>query len=203
MAILTAIGGAFDTNNQIALERAREIHGDYHYWYNKLSKDELERGLELQKETQIEKVGYMCSGRVYNALDNPTVVGLKATDPGYREMAGLKLLEGDYPDQAGEIALEESVLAYFTEEGLGTQIALIEQGKTDTYTVVGIFQDREEDKGQGQKTGYVSEADTQDGYYQLFVKFNEKRTSGNWKRILEKKQVTKRKVFLTEIYWIS
>lgn len=176
VAILTAVNSAFETNNKMALERAREVSGDYHYWYNKLSKDEVDTAFALKEQCQIEKLGYLYSGKVYSALENSTTIGLKAADSGYREMFGFELLEGRYPEKKGEIALEEYVLAYFTDEGLGTRIQLTLDGQKDTYTVVGILQDIESEdiKGFGQKWIYVSENEIEDGYYQLFVKFDER-----------------------------
>ena len=175
VAILTSVNSAFEVNNRMALEGAREVSGDYHFWYNKLSKEKVDTAFGLKEQCQIEKLGYLYSGEVYSALENPMTVGLKAADPGYREMFGFELLAGRYPEKKGEIALEEYVLAYFTDEGLGTQIQLTLDGKTDTYTVVGILEDMESEytKGFGQKWGYVSENEIKDGYYQFFVKFNE------------------------------
>ena len=175
VAILTAISSAFETKNKMELERARQITGDYHYFYNRLSEEDVEKSYYIKEECQIEKIGYLRSGKVYNSYDNPTVIGLKSMDAGYQEMFGIELLEGRYPKEAGEIVLEEWVLPYFTEEGIGAQIELSEDGYTDIYTVTGILKDREVDKGYGQKTGYVSETDTEDGYYQLFIKYNESR----------------------------
>lgn len=175
VAILTSVNGAFEANNGMALERAREVSGDYHYWYNQLSKEKIDTAFGLKEQCQVEKLGYLYSGKVYSALENPTTVGLKAADPGYREMFGFELLAGRYPEKKGEIALEEYALAYFTDEGLGTNIQLNLDGKTDTYTVVGILKDMESEdtKGFGQKWGYVSENEMKEGNYQLFVKFNE------------------------------
>lgn len=175
VATLTSINSAFEMNNRMALERAREASGDYHFWYNNLSKEQVDTAFGLKQQCQIEKLGYLYNGKVYSALENPMTIGLKAMDPGYKEMFGFELLAGRYPEKKGEIALEEYVLAYFTDEGLGTEIHLTLDGKSDTYTVVGILQDmeRESTKGFGQKWGYVSENEMKDGYYQLFVKFNE------------------------------
>ena len=177
VAILTSVNSAFETNNKMALERAREISGDYHYWYNQLSKDKVDTAFELKEQCQIEKMGYLYSGKVYSAMENPTPIGLKAADPGYREMFEFELLEGRYPEKEGEIILEEYVLAYFTDEGLGAQIQLTLDGETDTYTVVGILEDMEGEniKGFGQKWIYVSENEIEDGYYQLLVKFDERK----------------------------
>jgi len=173
VAILTATSSAFKTNNKIELERARQITGDYHYFYNRLSVEDIEKSQSIKEACQIEKIGYLRSGKVYNSYDNPTVIGIKSMETGYQEMFGMELLEGRYPKEAGEIAIEEWVAPYFTEEGLGAQIELSEDGHTDVYTVTGILKDREADKGYGQKIGYVSEADTEGGYYQLFIKYNE------------------------------
>lgn len=177
VAILTSVNSAFETNNKMALERAREISGDYHYWYNQLSKDKVDTAFALKEQCQIEKLGYLYSGKVYSAMENPTTIGLKAADTGYREMFGSELLEGRYPEKKGEIALEEYVLAYFTDKGLGTQIQLTLDGQTDTYTVVGILEDMESEntKGFGQKWIYVSENQIENGYYQLLVKFDERK----------------------------
>lgn len=175
VAILTSVNSAFEANNRMALEQARKVSGDYHFWYNELSKEKVDIAFGLKEQCKIEKLGYLYSGKVYSTLENPTTVGLKATDSGYREMFGFELLIGRYPEKKGEIALEEYVLAYFTDKGLGTEIQLTLDGKTDTYTVVGILEDMESEyaKGSGQKWGYVSENEIQEGYYQLFVKFNE------------------------------
>lgn len=175
VAILTAINCAFEANNRIELERAREISGDYHYFYNRLSKEDIDKAYSLKDECRIEKTGYRQVGRVYNGYDNRTVIGIKYIDPGYEEMFGMELLEGRYPEKAGEMALEEWVLPYFTEEGVGARIELEQDGEKDTFTVTGILKDREAEKGSGQKSGYVSQADTEGGYYQLFIKYDESR----------------------------
>ena len=175
VAILTAINCAFETNNKMELERAREITGDYHFFYTRLSEEDIQKACSLRAECRIEKTGYMQLGKIYNGYDNSTVIGLKSMDPGYEVMFGMEILEGRYPQKDGEIALEEWVLPYFTEEGIGAQIKLTEDGRTDTYLVTGILKDREGKKGNGQKTGFVASSETEGGYYQLFIKFDESR----------------------------
>lgn len=185
VAMLTAVNSAFLLNNRIELERTREISGDYHYVYNRLDWKDIEKARGLAEEYSIEKVGCLQVGKVYGGYDNLTTIGLRAVDDSYKEMFGMTLLEGRMPEKSGEIALEEWVFFYFSradagasdglKNAIGTRIALESDTGTDVYTVTGILKDREEGKGYGQKSGYVSAADVEDGYYQLYVKFNEEK----------------------------
>ena len=183
VAILTAITSAFETNNKIELERAREVYGDYHYAYKNLTKKDIEKALSLSGECGIERIGYQCLGKSYGGYDNPTAIRLSSIDPGCQGILGLEVLEGRYPKSAGEIALEEWVLAYFAEDRVGAQIEL----EGDVYTVTGILEDREDDKGYGLKHGYVSEADTQGGTYLLYLKYNEDRDIGKLQEVFSDK----------------
>ena len=171
VAVLTAISSAFETNNKMELERARKIYGDYHYAYKKLSDKDIEKAYNLMEECQLEKIGYQRLGKQYGGYDNPTAIQLKSMDTGCRDIFGMELLEGRYAENAGEIALEAWVLAFYTEGGVGTEIEM----EGDVYTVTGIFKDREDDKGVGLKYGYVSESDTEGGYHLLYLKYDESR----------------------------
>lgn len=171
VAILTAITSAFEANNKMELERAREIYGDYHYAYKNLADIEVEKAFSLAQECGIERIGYQRLGKSYGGYDNPMALRLSMIDRGCQDILGLKLLEGRYPKWAGEIALEKWVLAYLTEDGLGAQIEM----EGDAYTVTGILKDRENDKGYGLKHGYVSEEDTDGGSYLLYLKYDESR----------------------------
>ena len=43
VAILTAVNSAFETNNRMELERIRDYEGDYHFYYNHLRTEDIDR----------------------------------------------------------------------------------------------------------------------------------------------------------------
>ena len=173
VAILTAVNSAFETNNRMELERIRDYEGDYHFYYNHLRTEDIDRAKSLARECHIEKTGSFQKGAAYDNEENPTWIQLGFGDEGYLDIYGLELLEGRYPEHSGEIALEEWLLPYFGENRVGARIELVSGGKTDVYTVTGIFKNRAETKEMGFRYGYVAREDAKEGECQLFLKYDE------------------------------
>ena len=173
VAILTAVNSAFETNNKMELEQTRAYEGDYHYLYNNLEKEDIDKARSLAMECHIEKIGSVQKGTAYDNEENSTWIELGFADEGYLDIYGMELLEGRYPERSGEIALEEWLLPYFGGNQVGAQIELVRGKDTDVYTIVGIFKDRAENKNIGVHYGYLSQDDTKGGTYDLLIKYDE------------------------------
>ena len=187
IVIPVVVDRVFEKNTAIALNRAGEISGDYHYVYDHLSTDDISRAYALMDECSIDKIGYVRVGREYSVSDNPVDITLKSANDDYKEMMGIELLEGYFPELPGGIALEEGVLALFSDGRIGAQIELNRDGHTDVYTVTGILKDREKAKGDLQKSGYVSWFDVEGGDCRLFIKYDETKNIKIWQSVFDMK----------------
>ena len=145
------------------LEQTRAYEGDYHYAYNNLQKEDIDKARGLAGEYHIKKAGSFQKGAAYDNEENPTWIQLGFADEGYLDIYGMELLEGRYPKSSGEIALEEWLLPYFRENRVGGQIELTRDGETDVYTIVGIFKDHAENKNNGVHYGFLLQDDTKEG----------------------------------------
>ncbi len=101
--ILIAVNVALATDNKISLEQARDFYGDYHYIYN-IQENLSEKIADMTKKYPIEKVS---SCRVGNSYETSSI-GLEAVSagPDWFSMTGSGILEGKYPENENEIALD-------------------------------------------------------------------------------------------------
>lgn len=166
--ILTAIQTIFATDRKIDLETNRAIYGDYHYSYHGVSMSEIVRAGEMAEAYHIEELSWW---RMGETCETPTVLMLVSADARCQEMTASGLIQGRYPRESGEIALEEWVLTYFDNPAVGDAVTVGNRA----FTLTGILEDRMSSKNQGIKMGFVSDADVSGDNYQLFLKFDETR----------------------------
>lgn len=172
--ILVAINTVLATDRKISIEQAREQYGDYHYVYN-ISQEKTDKINSLMDKYHIDKISCCQIGDSYET--SSIGMELVSAELDWLQMTGSGILEGRYPNNIGEIALEEWVLEYFDGKKVGDEIELIGlKGKEQTkrkFIITGILKDREYAKDVGSKYGFVSEGETEGGKKQLFIKFEE------------------------------
>lgn len=118
--ILIAVNVALATDCKISLEQARDIYGDYHYVYNIQNDNTDITG--VAKKYPIEKIS---SCRIGDSYETSSVgIELVSAEQEWLGMTGSGILEGAYPKNEGEIALEKWVLDYFEGKAVGDEIEL-------------------------------------------------------------------------------
>jgi len=172
--ILIAVNVALATDSKISLEQARDVYGDYHYVYN-IQSDYVTDITDIAKKYPIEKIS-VC--RIGNSYETSTIgVELVSAEPEWLSMTGAEILEGTYPKDEREIALEKWVLDYFEGKTIGDEIelkGLMNNEKINRkFTISAILKDREYAKDVGTKCGFVSETETKGGKNQIYIKFDE------------------------------
>ena len=133
--ILTAIQTIFATDRKIDLETNRAIYGDYHYSYHGVSMSDIARAREMAEAYHIEELSWW---RMGETCETPTVLMLVSADARCQEMTASGLVQGRYPRESGEIALEEWVLTYFDNPAVGDAVTVGNRA----FTLTGILEDR-------------------------------------------------------------
>ncbi len=134
-ALLTGMGGLFESGKQTALENARSEYGDWHYstrgdadWIQKFEKDPAGNGYVIEK-TGMETIRKI--------IKEPFALEFVYADSGYLDMMGRELIKGHYPQKKDEIAMDIQTLQNLGKtEKLGCQIVL----DKEVFTLCGIVE---------------------------------------------------------------
>lgn len=135
VALLTGMGGLFESGKQAALNNARTEYGDWHYstrgdadWIHKFETDPSGNGYKIEK-TGMETVR--------KVIEEPFAMELVYADSGYLDMMGRDVIKGHYPQNKDEIAMDIQTLQNLgkTDE-LGSQIVL----NGEVFTLCGIVE---------------------------------------------------------------
>lgn len=107
-ALLTGMGGLFESGKQAALENARAEYGDWPYsvkadadWFQKYKTASVGKGYT------VEKTGFETIRKV---IDRPFAIHLVCADSGCLDMMGRNLIKGRYPRKENEIAMDLQTL---------------------------------------------------------------------------------------------
>lgn len=138
-ALLTGMGGLFESGRHATRENARTQYGDWHYstrgdseWFEEFEQDPSGRGYALEK-TGVETVR--------KAIEEPFSIQLVYADSGYLEMMGRDMIEGVYPRQEHEIAADVQTLQNLgVSTELGTRVVL----DKEVFTLCGIVEEMPE-----------------------------------------------------------
>lgn len=133
-ALFAGIGSLFESGNRAALEHARAAYGDWHYnmrgdaaWAEAFFEEPQGNGYQL------EALGIETVRRF---LEEPLPLQLVYADPTYLDMMGREFLQGRYPQQEHEIALDEHTLRNLNvPPELGSEVVL----GGETFTLCGIL----------------------------------------------------------------
>lgn len=148
-ALLSGIGSLLYSGMVTNREKARAEHGDWHYYF---MTDEKEADAVLENSNgsgyEIERAGISVVRKV---IEEPKKVEILYGTEEYMSMMGRGLLEGDYPKEEGEAAMDE-----YTLQNLGVEPVLGSKVELDgeTFRLCGILEDG---------------ADGEQSYMQVFV----------------------------------
>ncbi len=133
-ALLSGLGGLFESGRLATLAHARTEYGDWHcsmkadaLWFQEFDKNAAADGYH------IEQAGLET---VRKAIEEPFSMQFVYADSAYLELMGRKVLKGAYPQKEQEIAMDCQTLQNLgVSEELGTQIVL----DGETFTLCGIL----------------------------------------------------------------
>lgn len=139
VALLTGMGGLFESGKHAALENARTEYGDWHYctrgdadWIHKYKTDSAGNGYI------IEKAGMETVRKI---IEEPFAIELVYADSGYLDMMGRDVIKGHYPQKEDEIAMDIQTLQNLGKtDDLGSQVVL----DGEVFTLCGIMGDMPE-----------------------------------------------------------
>lgn len=122
-ALLGGIGSLLYSGRQQNIEKARQDYGDWHYYFQS---DEQQAKTILEKKKgngyEIEEVGILTIRKV---LEEPYKVMMVHGEDSYLHMMNRKLLEGNYPKEANEVAMDTYVLRNLgIPEKIGSKVEL-------------------------------------------------------------------------------
>lgn len=134
--LLTGIGSLLESGRTAVREDLRTGYGDWHYstrgdaaW----AEGFLENPQMSGNGYELESIGVET---VRKAVEEPYPIQFVYADQGYLDMMGRTLLQGTYPQQADEIAMDAHTLRNLGyEEVLGSEITL----DNETFTLCGIL----------------------------------------------------------------
>ena len=122
-ALLGGIGSLLYSGRQQNIEKARQDYGDWHYYFQS---DEQQAKTILEKKKgngyEIEEVGILT---IRKDLEEPYKVMMVHGEDSYLHMMNRKLLEGNYPKEANEVAMDTYVLRNLgIPEKIGSKVEL-------------------------------------------------------------------------------
>lgn len=138
-SMLTGIGSLIGSGRSAVLENVREKYGDWHYstrcdfpWYSDFVQNKSGKGYD------VEKAGVLTIRKV---LEEPYEIVIAYADPVYMEMMERKLVEGKYPQQKNEVAMDTFTLKNLSfDASVGSHIVL----DGEEFVLSGIVSDMEE-----------------------------------------------------------
>lgn len=167
--LITGIGSLIYSGQRADLESARKNCGDWHYQIldEKNCMEALRNG-SLSNDNP-EKYGLL---KVKKTVNVPYQIAFCTADENYMAMMGRTLIAGNYPQNAGEIALDyQAINNLGVSDTIGTQVEIC----GSTYTLCGILSEGPADTD-GVLKLFVSEDTVLDGEMPLvYLKFNENR----------------------------
>lgn len=169
-ALLSGTGSLLYSSRMGNLENNRLIYGDWNYYTLKTGPlmQELREG---GRHPDYDIVSYGCV-EMKKVLTQPGRITLLYGDENYRSMLHRELLEGVYPQDRNQVAMDRYTLRNLgITGGPGTQVEL--DGRT--YTLTGILKDRWA-ASVGTMEAFVSEDTPEEtGRAFVFLKFGEER----------------------------
>lgn len=174
-ALLAGMGGLLGSGKHAALQQAYKEYGGWHYCVNG------DRRLAAESEKYQDRAGYRLEGTgsilIREELKNPLPMRLVSADDAYLRMMGYEILEGHYPQNPQEAAMDHQMIhSLGINPEIGTKVMLGQ----DTYTLCGVLSDPPEKFSQVMWddpvvfTGGLSNNGNVNGF--VFLKFDENRS---------------------------
>lgn len=169
-ALLTGIGSLLHSGTVTNREKARADYGDWHYYF---MTDETEADGILENRNgsgyEIERAGISIVRKV---IEEPKKVEIVYGTEEYMSMMGRGLLEGDYPKEAGEAAVDEYTLQNLgLEPVIGSEIEL----DGEIFRLCGILEDGMKGEQSYMQVFVGSQVDYGRNGTFMFLKFRENR----------------------------
>lgn len=168
IALIVGIGTLSQSAKQADVEKMKYENGSNHVWFEDIKYRQYNLMSECKDVGKIGLVQYYDS-----AVNHP--INLLRADKNYIELCDSKIIKGRMPNKENEIVLESWVISNLGLKGkLGEQITfdLSEKNKKETYTLVGIIQDRFYEKSTGVIEGLLSIKGITTGNFKTYIKFN-------------------------------
>ena len=142
-ALLTGVGSLFASGKKAALENARTEYGDWHYelpcgapWFSSFTENPKGEGF------QVESWGVET---IKKAVPQPFEIRFVWGDETYLKMMGRTLIQGHYPEEENEIAMDSHALLNLGIKGtLGSRVEL----DGETFILCGILSEMPERLGE-------------------------------------------------------
>lgn len=169
-ALLSGIGSLLYSGMVTNREKARAEHGDWHYYF---MTDEKEADAILENSSgsgyEIERAGISVVRKV---MEEPKKVEILYGTEEYMSMMGRGLLEGDYPKETGEAAMDE-----YTLQNLGVEPVIGSKVELDgeTFRLCGILEDGADGEQSYMQVFVNSQVDYGMNGSFLYLKFRENR----------------------------
>lgn len=171
IALIVGIGTLSKSAKQADIDRMKYEFGDHHVIFEDVNKQQLN---EISNSRDVETIGLT---RYYDSnTDTNQMLNLMEVNEEYLDLANTKIIEGRMPTKPNEILLEPWVITNLgLEPELGQEITLdlYDKGKKETYTLVGIVEDRVSEKSMGIKQALLLLDSNNTEKADAYVKFNE------------------------------
>lgn len=169
VALLTGVSSLIYSGKTADIERCRMLYGDVHYIcsVNKALSGWQEHRQE--KGFTVEKAGTCL---IKKRVESPYKITFAYADSEYRNMFGRRILSGTYPQQPGEVALDEKTLSNLELSGkLGETFQLA----GTKFTLCGIVADKWDAQVSDMEVFVSRDMKMESEQQQLYLKFDESR----------------------------
>lgn len=171
--LIITIGSLSESARRSNANYMRKTIGVQHVRYNKLNLEQVEKIKNNENINVVGNASYYDEG----IFENRIAVNLISSDENMLYIDNTKLLDGRYPVDSNEIAIEEWVLERLKLPNKTNQtIGLSIKGKMKNYKLVGIVKNREKIMGDGKLEGYLAFRDESlpnKNHIYSFVEFKE------------------------------
>lgn len=170
VALLVSISSLVYTSEKKDLENQKYIYGDYQY--SLMADNMLTENIENNKRGEgytVDKIGLL---KAKNTIETPNKIDFIYVDKNYLEIMNQKIIQGSYPSNPNEIALDQYAIRNLNIQGnIGDTITI----GGYQYILTGILSNRYENQNKS-LSAYVSK-NTKDLYEDqiLYIKFDETR----------------------------
>lgn len=172
IALIVGIGTLYKSAKQADIEKMKYEFGNNHVILEYLNRQQLNK---ISNNSDVEDIGLK---RYYdsNKPDGDNMFNLVEVNEEYLKIVNTQLIEGRFPTKKNEIILEPWVITNLgLDVKLGEKITveLFSKKKSETYTLVGIIEDRVSEKSIGIKEVLLPLNEEINEGISAYIKFDE------------------------------
>jgi len=166
MCLMTAIGIIGESIKYSMIEHIKTQNGFYHVKFSDVKSD---LKTSLINDSRVEKVGMSISLGIHTIDKKNISLNIEGIDSDFKEIFGLELISGRFPEKDDEIAIEEWIIKEMKVEGdLGQEVELDINSYTDKrnnfesykanckFKIVGVLKNMPGSKASGMGFSCVS-----------------------------------------------